>query len=103
MSIRGEQDQRQLFARAQRLLQTGEAEPAQAICAEVLACHPQDANFLCLSARTLTRLGRFDEAQAQINTALGAFPEFDRAYEARGDLLVAKGELTDAADALGEA
>ena len=103
MSIRGQQEQRQLFARAQRLLQTGDAEPAQAICAEVLARYPQDANFLCLSARTLTRLGRFDEAQAQINTALGTFPEFDRAYEARGDLLVAKGELTDAADALAEA
>lgn len=102
-SIPSQQEQRQLFARAQRLLQTGEAEPAQAICADVLARYPEDANFLCLSAQTLTRLGRFDEAEVQIHAALGIFPKFQRAYEAKGDLLVARGELSDAVEALEEA
>ena len=69
----------------------------------MLARYPSDANFLCLSARSLTRLGRLDEAEAQIETALEVFPEFERAYEARGDLLVAKGDLPDAAQALEEA
>ena len=103
MSLSSQQQQRQLFARAQRLLQTGDVEPAQAICAEVLARYPEDANFLCLSALTLTRLGRFDEAELQIEAALGIFPKFERAYEAKGDLLVAKGELADAVEALEEA
>ena len=101
--LAGHQEQRQLFARAQRLLQTGEVEPAQAICAEVLARYPEDANFLCLSAHTLTRLGRFDEAGAQIEAALGIFPEFGRAHEAKGDLLVARGEPSAAVEALEEA
>ena len=103
MSIPSQQEQRQLFARAQRLLRSGDVEPAQAICADVLARYPGDANFLCLSALTLTRLGRFDEAQMQIEAALGIFPEFERAFEAKGDLLIAKGELADAVEALEEA
>lgn len=103
MSLSSQQQQRQLFARAQRLLQTGDVEPAQAICADVLARYPEDANFLCLSALTLTRLGRFDEAELQIDAALGIFPKFERAYEAKGDLLIAQGELADAVEALEEA
>ena len=103
MSLSSRQQQQQLFARAQRLLQTGDVEPAQAICADVLARYPEDANFLCLSALTLTRLGRFDEAELQIEAALGIFPKFERAYEAKADLLVAKGELADAVEALEEA
>lgn len=102
MSLSSRQQQQQLFARAQRLLQTGDVEPAQAICADVLARYPEDANFLCLSALTLTRLGRFDEAELQIEAALGIFPKFERAYEAKGDLLVAKGDLADAVEALEE-
>ena len=103
MSLSSQQQQRQLFARAQRLLQTGDVEPAQAICADVLARYPEDANFLCLSALTLSRLGRFDEAELQIEAALGIFPNFERAYEAKGDLLIAKGVLADAVEALEEA
>ncbi|MDE0440497.1 MAG: sulfotransferase [Gammaproteobacteria bacterium] len=103
MSTPGQQDQRQLFARAQRLLQAGEAEAAQTICADVLARYPEDANFLCLSAQALTRLGHFDEAQVRIEAALGIFPEFERAHEAKGDLLLARGELSEAVEALQEA
>ncbi len=58
------------------LLQTGEAESAEAVCAGALDRYPEDANFLCLSARALVKLGRFDEANARIERALSIFPEF---------------------------
>jgi tetratricopeptide (TPR) repeat protein len=84
-------------------LQTGEAESAEAICAGALDQYPGDANFLCLSARALVKLRRFDEANARIERALSIFPEFERAYELRGDLLFAKGELPAAAEAFQQA
>ena len=80
-------------------MQTGEAESAEAICAGALDQYPGDANFLCLSARALVKLRRFDEANARIERALSIFPEFERAYELRGELLFAKGELPAAAEA----
>ena len=84
-------------------MQTGEAESAEAICAGALDQYPGDANFLCLSARALVKLGRFDEANARIERALSIFPEFERAYELRGELLFAKGELPAAAEAFQQA
>ena len=69
----------------------------------VLDHYPDDANFLCLSARALTRLGRLDEADRDIEKALSLFPEFERAHEARGDLLVAKREFSAAVEAFEEA
>ena len=65
--------------------------------------YPEDANFLCLSARALTRLGRLDEADRDVEKALSLFPELDRAHEVRGDLLIAKGELPAATAAFEEA
>ncbi len=55
-------------------MRTGEAESAEAICAGALDQHPGDANFLCLSARALVKLRRFDEANARIERALSIFP-----------------------------
>ena len=92
-----------MFQRAQKHLQVGEAESAREICAAVLSRFPDDANFLCLSARALTRLGRLNEAQRNIEKALSLFPEFARAHEARGDLLLAQGEFPVAAEAFEEA
>ena len=92
--------QRRLFQRAAQLLRDGDAGPAQAICAEVLNRHPEDANFLCLSARALAKLGHLDEAGRQIEQALSLFPRFDGAHEAHGDLLAAQGEFQAAAQAL---
>lgn len=64
---------------------------------------PDDANFLCLSARALTRLGRLDEAEQDVEKALSLFPEFERAHEVRGDLLLAKRELPAAAESFEKA
>ncbi len=69
----------------------------------MLEKHPEDANVLCLSARALVKLERFDEANARIDHALSIYPKFARPHEVRGELLLAKGELPDAADALQQA
>jgi len=96
-------EQTKLFQQAQLYLQNGEAESAETVCADLLDQHPQDANFLCLSARALLKLERFDEANARIEHALSIYPEFARAHEVRGDLLLAQGQAAAAAEALEQA
>ncbi len=93
----------QLFQQAQTYLKTGEPESAEAVCAGALQEYPGDANFLCLSARALVKLERFDDADARIERVLSIFPEFERAYEARGELLLAKGQLSAAVEAFQQA
>ena len=85
------------------LLQTGETESAEAVCAGLLDQHPEDANVLCLSALALIKLERFDEANARIEHALSIYPEFARPHEVRGELLLAKNELPGAAEAFQQA
>jgi len=98
-----EKEHKELFQQAQMFLQTGEAESAEAVCAGALDQHPEDANFLCLSARALVKLGRFPEANTRIERALSIIPEFQRAHEVRGELRFAKGELPAAAEAFQQA
>ena len=93
----------QQFQEAQTLLQSGEAESAEAICAELLDWLPEDANFLCLSGSALVKLGRFDVADVRIEQAMSIYPQWARPHEVRGELLLAKGELPDAADAFQKA
>ncbi len=93
----------QRFQEAQEFLQKGEAESAEAVCAGLLDQHPQDANFLCLSARALVKLERYDEANARLEQALSIYPDFARPFEVRGDLLLAQGRLGDAAEAFQQA
>lgn len=94
-----QQKQKELFQKAQMFLKTGEFEAATAVCAGILDQHPDDANFLCLSAHALIRLKRFDDAKKRIDHALSIFPDFDRGFDARGDLLLAQGDLPAAAEA----
>ena len=91
------------FQEAQRLLQGGEAAPAEAICADVLSGQPNDANFLCLSARALVKLGRYEDADERIERATALYPSFARPHEARGELLAAQGLVQDAVDAFRKA
>ncbi len=93
----------QQFEEAQKFLQTGEAESAEAVCADLLDQHPEDANVLCLSARALLKLERFDDADARIDQAMSIYPEWARPHEVRGELLLAKGILSDAAEAFRKA
>ncbi len=87
------------YQEAQSFLQSGEAESAEVVCARQLNEHPEDANFLCLSASALVKLGRFDEADVRIESALSVYPQWARPHEVSGELLLAKGELPDAAEA----
>ena len=91
------------FQEAQRLLQGGDAAPAEAICADVLKDQPNDANFLCLSARALVKLGRYTDAEERIGRATSLYPNFARPREARGELLAAQGLVQDAVDAFRKA
>jgi tetratricopeptide (TPR) repeat protein len=102
-SISQETEHLKLFQRAQKFLQTGEAESAKTVCDDALDRHPEDANFLCLSGRVLVILKRFDEANARIEQAMSIYPAFARPHEVRGDLLYAKGELPDAAKSFQQA
>jgi len=92
-------EQERLFQQAQTLLQTGEIESAYALCDDALGRQPGDANFLCLSARVLVKLKRFDEANARIEHALSIYPEFASPHEVCGDLLLAQGQPAAAAEA----
>ena len=53
---------------------------------------------MCLSARALVKLARFDEANSRIDQAISLYPEWSRPHEVRGELLLAKGNLPDAAE-----
>jgi len=92
-------EQKELFQQAQMFLQSNEVESANAVCTEALDRRPEDANFLCLSARVLVKLKRFDEANARIERALSIYPKFSRPHEVRGDLLLAQGQPTAATEA----
>ncbi|MCH8074073.1 MAG: tetratricopeptide repeat protein, partial [Proteobacteria bacterium] len=102
-SIPEEIAHKEQFQRALTFLQTGEVESAEAVCAGLLEQYPEDANFLCLSARALVQLGRFPEAHARIEGALTTYPEFAIAHEVRGELLLAKGGVSAAAEAFQKA
>lgn len=91
------------FQKALTLLQTGNVESAEAICMDLLERYPEDANFLCLSARALIQLGRLAEADDRIGRALSIFPEFAIAHEVRGELLFAKGDVSGAAETFEQA
>ena len=91
------------FQEAQQFLQNGDVASAEAVCAEMLARHPNDANFLCLSARALVKLGRYQDADERIEHTLSLYPKFARPYEARGESLIAQGRVHDAVDAFRKA
>ena len=102
-SIPDEIAHKEQFQNALTFLQTGDVESAEAVCAALLQQYPEDANFLCLSARALVRLGRFPEANSRIEQALSINPEFAIAHEVRGECLFAKGEVSGAAEAFQQA
>ena len=97
-SILDEIAHKELFQRALTFLQTGDVESAETVCVDLLQQYPEDANFLCLSARALVQLGRFPEASARIERALSINPDFAIAHEVRGEFFFAKGEMSAAVE-----
>lgn len=69
-------------------LQAGDADMAEQVCGAALEQFPDDANFLCLSARALIQLKNYDDAHDRLDRATLIFPEFARPYEVRGELLL---------------
>ena len=65
MNPKQQQPQQGTFQRALTLLKNGDAETAEKICESALSEFPDDANFLCLSARALLMLSRYDAAVAK--------------------------------------
>lgn len=94
-----QQQQQEMYKRAQMLLKTGEFKAAADVCDDVLKQFPQDANFMCMSAHALIRLKRYDDAQRRLELAIKLFPGFDRGYDACGDLFLAQGKIDDAVKA----
>ena len=101
MSDISAQDQRQKssFERAAALLRTGDAESAELICANALIEFPEDANFMCLSARALLMLGRYADAEARLDVAIEQAPDFPRPHVIVGEMRLNQTKLDDAADA----
>ena len=69
-------------------LRAGDASGAAARCEQALSAFPDDANILCLAARSNLALREFDTAREQIEKALALFPDFAAAHDALGDLLL---------------
>lgn len=90
--------QQHIFQRATTLLQNGDAESAENLCASALLEFPQDPNLMCLSGRALIMLCKYAEAEEQLNTAITMFPEFSRSHVVRGELRLAQGRHDQAAD-----
>lgn len=92
--------QKVAFEHALALLQRGDVQAAQDACSEALAHFPDDANMLCLSARALCRLRRYDDADKLLRDALALFPDFARPYEVLGEIALARQQPEKAVDAL---
>ena len=92
-----ENAQKSSFDRALTFLRNGEAKMAEKFCHNALLESPGDPSLLCLSARALIMLGRYDEAEERLLSAIDMFPEFDRPHDIRGDLRLAQGLFEQAA------
>jgi tetratricopeptide (TPR) repeat protein len=93
----GKNQQQQTFDRATEFLKIGDAATAERLCRAALLEFPEDANILSLSGRALIKLGRYEDAEEQLNTAISVYPEFPRPYVIRGDLRMSQGLFQQAA------
>ena len=96
MDPKQQQPQKGAFQRAMTFLQNGDAEMAEEICENALTGFPDDANFLCLSARALLMLGHYATAEERLNNAITLFPEFPRPHAIRGEMRLKQGLLDQA-------
>jgi len=76
----------EFFHEAMARLRAGDAPGAAAHCEIALAAYPDDANILCLAARSNLASQQFDAARQQVEKALALFPDFAAAHDAMGDL-----------------
>jgi tetratricopeptide (TPR) repeat protein len=93
-----QESQKIAFERALSFLRSGEAKMAEKFCHNALLDYPDDPNLLCLSARALIMLGRYDDAEERLLNAIEMFPEFTRPLVIRGDMRAMQGRLEQATD-----
>ena len=103
LDIANPNPQKAVFEKALVVLQSGDAEAAEKICRDALSSYPEDANILCLSARALIRLKRFDESEKRLNQVLSLFPQFARPHEILAELFNAQGRPKQASTAFKKA
>jgi len=95
-----QESQKIAFERALSFLRSGEAKMAEKFCHNALLDYPDDPNLLCLSARALIMLGRYDDAEERLLNAIEMFPEFTRPLVIRGDMRAMQGRLEEATEDL---
>jgi len=81
------------------LLRSGDARMAEQVCQDALKRYPEDANILCLSARSLICLKQYDDARKRLDTAIALFPDFPRPHVILGELYLAQNQYAQAPDA----
>ena len=89
--------------RAQALLKGGRPAEAARAAEALLADHGEDPDALYLLAVCNRYLGRLDEAGDALDRLLRARPEYGRAFQERGHLLLARGDTGGALTAYAEA
>ncbi len=81
---------------AQALMRDGRFEDAVRAVAPIIAARPDDPDALYIRAVCLRYLKRFEEAHETLDALLQHAPEFGRAFQEKGHLLVAKGRPGEA-------
>lgn len=69
---------------------------AEQICRNALIEDPENAGFLCLSARALILLGRYADAEERLISAVALDPDFPRPHIIRGEMLLTQGQFQNA-------
>jgi len=92
------QTQQLAFQKASDFLKNGDPQLAEQLCRRAIVQFPDDANFLCLSARALMMMRRFVDADERLSTAITRFPRFGRPWIVRGEMHLMQGKPDDAID-----
>lgn len=93
------QPQKECFNRASNHMRSGNAEAAASVSLEGLGQYPEDPNILCMAARSLIAMLKFDEASIHIEKAKLLHPKFSVAHETFADLGLIEGRYHEAIDA----
>ncbi|MGI9221678.1 MAG: sulfotransferase [Woeseiaceae bacterium] len=94
---------RDSFGQIVERLQHGEFATAESMARKVLSEYPSDPNILRLSGIALMRQGKYQEAEAQLSSAVAIAPDLAESHEQFGLVLAALGRFDEAETALQEA
>ena len=92
-----------LFNEVIRLVNSGGAAAAEALCREALARNERDINVTALLGALLVKTGRYAESEAVLRRAIAMAPTFAKPHEDLGFVLLETSRPEDAVLALQEA